>query len=469
MSNGVVFAVPIPDEYEEVGAVIQRAVNQAVLESEENGVSKLGKEATPWLLSRVGELTHGTSRTSNIALIENTALVGSSAVDITAQAPASASRSTAPGRVYLSLGGVARNIAEASHRILSAHTPHLSSILVSPVGDDAFGRILVEETTQLGMRVDGFIESTQRTAVCNMVLDGHGELLSGVADMDIAKALEADTVIPRLDQHNPQFVAIDGNLSPKTIEDVVRYCIKHNIQVIFEPTAVSKSTVIFPAVSSALDHPRDQAPIAFITPNTLELSHLFSSAESSGLTSHPAWWKMIDDLSLGATFRSDLERLARFDASDNDASKGTLAFVVDQGIAQMAVKLLPFFQHLVIKCGEKGVFVVMRISGPSASNSSWAAMNTEISQRRIIAHGKSNGSIVILQHFPPHSIENVVNVTGAGDSFVGALLATLLQDPHTFLDPNTLANAMSKSQHAATLTLQSALAVSPLLSNVRVT
>ena len=76
MNNGAVFAVPIPEQFEEMGAHIQGAVDQAVAESEENGVSKLGKEATPWLLSRVGELTQGTSRASNIALIENTALVG---------------------------------------------------------------------------------------------------------------------------------------------------------------------------------------------------------------------------------------------------------------------------------------------------------------------------------------------------------------------------------------------------------
>lgn len=51
----------MPDEYAESGAEIQRAVDQAVRESEENGVSKRGKEATPWLLARVAELTQGRS------------------------------------------------------------------------------------------------------------------------------------------------------------------------------------------------------------------------------------------------------------------------------------------------------------------------------------------------------------------------------------------------------------------------
>ncbi|KAG6862362.1 hypothetical protein C0995_011802 [Termitomyces sp. Mi166 len=483
MKNGVVFAVPIPEQFEEIGVHIQRAVDQAVAESEDNGISKLGKEATPWLLSRVGELTQGTSRASNIALIENTALVGgkialeyqklinkpclaipsipkvtandsplppanlmiigSSAVDVTAQALGMKenlkNHSTSPGTIFLSLGGVARNVAEASHRILSARSSHLSPILVSPIGNDAFGRLLVEETIQFGMRVDGFISSNRRTAVCNMFLDNDGGLTSGIADMDITAELEADTVIPLIEKHKPRLVALDGNLSPEAIKGVLGHCIKNDIQ--------------------------GRAPITFISPNTLELAHIFSHAELLGLTAHPAWWRMIDDLSLGSSFRLDLERLARLNVDDNDPSRGTLAFLINQGIAQMSIKLLPFFQHLIIKCGEQGVIVAMRVSGSVSTKSLWAGMNSEITQRRIIAHGSSNES-AILQHFPPHPIERVVNVTGAGDSFVGALLANLVHQPHIFNDPVGSANVVSMAQHAAILTLQSNLAVSPLLSGI---
>jgi pseudouridine-5'-phosphate glycosidase len=76
MNNGALIAVPIPMEYEKIGMTIQKAVDQAVAEAEENGVSKRGKEATPWLLARVNELTKGDSLESNIALLKNTALVG---------------------------------------------------------------------------------------------------------------------------------------------------------------------------------------------------------------------------------------------------------------------------------------------------------------------------------------------------------------------------------------------------------
>ena len=65
MSNGVLFAVPIPEKHEAQGGILQEAIETALRESEETGVSKSGKEVTPWLLRRVGELTSGKSLESS--------------------------------------------------------------------------------------------------------------------------------------------------------------------------------------------------------------------------------------------------------------------------------------------------------------------------------------------------------------------------------------------------------------------
>lgn len=65
MDNGTLFAAPIPDEYAAQGAEIQAAVDLAIRESEVNGMSKSGKDATPWLLRRVVELTNGKSLESS--------------------------------------------------------------------------------------------------------------------------------------------------------------------------------------------------------------------------------------------------------------------------------------------------------------------------------------------------------------------------------------------------------------------
>jgi pseudouridylate synthase / pseudouridine kinase len=104
--------------------------------------------------------------------------------------------STSPGTVGLHLGGVGRNVAEAAHRISTSMFQARSSatMLVSSVGDDSLGHLLLEETRRMGMRTDGIMTTRQRSAVCNMVLDGSGNLIGGVADMDIVQSIEPDAV-----------------------------------------------------------------------------------------------------------------------------------------------------------------------------------------------------------------------------------------------------------------------------------
>ena len=180
---------------------------------------------------------------------------------------------------------------------------------------------------------------------------------------------------------------------------------------------------------------------------------------------HASWWSVVDGLNLGTAFRMDLEQLSRRPVSDHDSSKGNMAFLVAQGIIQKAVNLLPFFQHLIVKCGDQGIIVVMRISPKDALNSVWAHKRSNPLERYIVAHGNSK-EITFIQHFPSLPIETISNVTGAGDSFVGALLACLAHDYSTMYDPSGLQDLVTIAQKAAVLTLQSHSAVSPLLSRI---
>ncbi|KAK4701959.1 hypothetical protein P7C70_g4261, partial [Phenoliferia sp. Uapishka_3] len=76
LPSSLLLGVPIPEEFHAAGDALQVAVEQAVRESEENGVSRSGKLATPWLLERVGQLTKGVAIVSNMALIRNNVKVG---------------------------------------------------------------------------------------------------------------------------------------------------------------------------------------------------------------------------------------------------------------------------------------------------------------------------------------------------------------------------------------------------------
>ena len=61
LQNGCLFAAQLPEKYIADGMEIRAAVEQAIQESEQNGVCNSGKDDTPWLLSRVAELTNGKS------------------------------------------------------------------------------------------------------------------------------------------------------------------------------------------------------------------------------------------------------------------------------------------------------------------------------------------------------------------------------------------------------------------------
>ena len=71
LNGGVVVANPIPKEYEMDASVINNVIAQALEQQDQLGIK--GKESTPFLLSKVKELTEGDSLSSNIQLVYNNA------------------------------------------------------------------------------------------------------------------------------------------------------------------------------------------------------------------------------------------------------------------------------------------------------------------------------------------------------------------------------------------------------------
>ena len=69
--GGMLVTNPIPEEYAMDKEIIDRAIEQALRELDENGIH--GKECTPFLLAKVVELTGGDSLESNIQLVLNNA------------------------------------------------------------------------------------------------------------------------------------------------------------------------------------------------------------------------------------------------------------------------------------------------------------------------------------------------------------------------------------------------------------
>jgi pseudouridine-5'-phosphate glycosidase len=74
MKGGMLVTNPIPEAYAMDGTKIDKAIDQALKEADQQGVH--GKETTPFLLARVAELTGGDSLESNIQLVYNNVKLG---------------------------------------------------------------------------------------------------------------------------------------------------------------------------------------------------------------------------------------------------------------------------------------------------------------------------------------------------------------------------------------------------------
>ena len=71
LDGGVLVTNPIPIAFELETGVMNNAINQAIIEADNNKIS--GKKITPYLLSKVNEITQGKSLEANIKLIQNNA------------------------------------------------------------------------------------------------------------------------------------------------------------------------------------------------------------------------------------------------------------------------------------------------------------------------------------------------------------------------------------------------------------
>ncbi|MEA2103985.1 MAG: pseudouridine-5'-phosphate glycosidase [Candidatus Cloacimonadota bacterium] len=73
-SNGILLANSIPEEYEIPFEVMDEFIKQALAVADEQGVT--GKSVTPFLLSKLVELSDGESLQANIKLVENNVRLG---------------------------------------------------------------------------------------------------------------------------------------------------------------------------------------------------------------------------------------------------------------------------------------------------------------------------------------------------------------------------------------------------------
>ena len=367
-----------------------------------------------------------------------------------------------PAQITQSLGGVGSNVARAAH-LMGAHVR-----LCSAVSDDLAGRTALEALNAAGMSTAGvktLADSSVRTAQYVAVNDASRDLMVAMADMTILETTSAgpgsvsdalDTFwLPQLQASKPSHLVLDANWPPQHLARWLEAATAINSHVTFEPVSLTKSTRLFNLPSPHTLGVFPTPSIHLATPNTYELSAMHTTARERGFFDRADWWEVID--ALGIPHSGARTQLAL----------ATSVELVDQGIPQQSIQLLPFIPSICTKLGAKGVLLTQLVPAKDPRL-------TDGSYTPYILSRCANGSEetvgvggVYMRLFPPVEevkAEEVVSVNGVGDTFAGTLVTGLAMKSPTA----RVEDFVDLAQRAAVLTLKSKEAVSPGLGNLRI-
>ncbi|XP_063785019.1 uncharacterized protein LOC134933611 isoform X2 [Pseudophryne corroboree] len=437
LGSGVLIAVPIPPEHAASGQMIEEAVQQALKEARIQGI--VGKAVTPFLLRRVNELTGGKSLASNIALIKNNAAVGSriaaalsklqyprdgvrkvychgesgeeanpdsrpvviGGINVDFIAKASKDKlefgeQTNPGQVHQSFGGVGRNLADCMSRLGAR------PLFISAIGQDDLSHSVLQFCSHMDMRGVARLKSHNTATYC-AVITGSGELSLGLGDMEIHNQITESHVSQFADSlRRARLLCIDGNVSVSTIQYVCGIAQEHSVPVCYEPTDINKASKPFTSHS--------WAALRYISPNIREL------------------------VSINRTLGY---------AVDFDVPPCDLDVIVETAIG-LSLPLLENLHCVIVTLGAHGVLL--------CGHSCEGTLSLHLTD-------KVPGGDLCAVHYPaaPISPEEIINVSGAGDSLMAGLLSGVLAQ----LDTDT---CVRMGLLAARLTLRSPCPISQLIS-----
>lgn len=401
LQSGVLIGVPIPAEYAAEKTAIDAAIKQANVEANAQGVS--GKEVTPFLLSHIAKLTKGLSLQANIALIKNNAAVAAEiacalANKKTASAPTSRSNSISKplvvgasildltfqvtdqhelqldGATYKSVakqaaGGVGRNIAEGIYKL------HGDVNLISAVGNDRFGSIL-KQLMPPALHNSLIVDETQSTSLCSIIFDRVGECKLLLGDMAVHNSITPQALEKRKDLfREAPLIVMDSNLSEQAMATTLQMAHSFQVPVFFEPTDMFIAGKPF-KLEADLTH-----PIRLIKPNLHELKTIVEA-----ITGSPVKLEV------------DIHK-------ERDALLSQAKTLVEQIEAH--------FNCIIATLGGMGVLVSFRSDAINDSS-------------KLLSLSSANcGHITCFYAMP--KVQDIVNVSGAGDSFCAGFITALLQ------------------------------------------
>ncbi len=360
-----------------------------------------------------------------------------------ADSPAPVLYTSNPAIFSQSVGGVGHNVA------LAAHYAGASTLLCSAVGDDVTGRALITQVRQSGLPASGIHvldpASDARTAQYVAMNDTRKDLVMAMADMSIlsSQILDSESLWERImTQHRPGWVVIDGNWSTSIISHIASAARSVGARIAFESVSAQKSSRVTKLIKP--EHVMPNHIVDLATPNVLELQTMYHTARDALLFESESWWSIINALNLPRAGSRD-----RF-------LQLTSSRLVDQGVPQQTLQLLPYIPCMVTKLGTQGCLVsqLLRPGDPRLRHPESAPYILG----RASEDAKAVGG-VYMRLVPPAELvkqEEVVSVNGVGDTLLGVLVAALAKKG----TGSRVEDVLMVAQAAAVRTLKSKRAVS---------
>lgn len=352
-----------------------------------------------------------------------------------------------PAFIRQDLGGVGQNVATALHHL------NTSVRLCTSVAHDVAGFTAVEILVKQGFQTAGIHRSTgkHRTAQYVAINDAQKNLVLGMADMNILEDITDDFETLRkshLDTCKPKWLVVDANWHPLTLHKWLHAGKAAGAKVAYEPVSVTKAKRLFHRNATVAAVPHHVVNLA--TPNAQELASMHQAATSAGAFERGDWWSVIDSIGLSSS------------GSRDKLVPMTNSALVDLGVPQQSIQLLPFVPCILTTLGEQGVLLTQLLQpGDNRLTSPDSAP--------YVLSRSTNGCEVVggvyMRLFPPVenvSKENIISVNGVGDTFLGVLIAGLSKQ-----DPKEVADLVDIAQSGSLMTLKSREAVSPEVSGLK--
>ncbi|WP_165907675.1 carbohydrate kinase family protein [Hydrogenispora ethanolica] len=169
-------------------------------------------------------------------------------------------RTSNPGTLQATPGGVGRNIAENLARLDVAVT------LLSAVGADPEGERIVRETAAAGVDLRHLLQlETERTGTYIALLDRDGELVAALADMAVLDRLSVEYLQSKLALFRAaRYIVCDANIPEAAIAFLSAFSRMSGVPLAVEPVSVVKAQRVAAHCGG----------ISLLTPNLDELAAL---------------------------------------------------------------------------------------------------------------------------------------------------------------------------------------------------